>query len=282
MGSQSQHEAQVSAHSALEAQFVEAIAVWCKATQGGVSLRAALRKIGPLFGAEICAISRIDYHSAAGRERVISHDRGTNYSEEAGPIAVSFATAVCGRYLPTAKPGTVWIGDRSDVEENPRLASVARHRRLAATLIIPIEQSSHATDALELHFVQPIEDHARRWFETMGTIIANAWRERPNGLLSEGMLEARNGREPAVSTAVDFLAIENPCRLSRAEFRVCLLLSRGLNNDALREELSIGLSTLRTHLRNIYAKTGTASQAELVHRLLSGPRDAARSGRHVA
>ncbi|TNC63599.1 helix-turn-helix transcriptional regulator [Rubellimicrobium roseum] len=60
------------------------------------------------------------------------------------------------------------------------------------------------------------------------------------------------------------LSVSNPARLSRAEFRVCVLLSKGLNTSSVCSELSISISTLRTHLRNIFAKTKVTSMAELL------------------
>lgn len=42
------------------------------------------------------------------------------------------------------------------------------------------------------------------------------------------------------------------------------MLVRGDDNDAIRTELFITNNTLRTHLRNLYRKTGTHSREELV------------------
>lgn len=60
------------------------------------------------------------------------------------------------------------------------------------------------------------------------------------------------------------LSDSNPVRLSRAEFRLCHLLSTGLGLKSVQAELGITDSTFRTHLRNVYDKTGTRSEAELV------------------
>lgn len=65
------------------------------------------------------------------------------------------------------------------------------------------------------------------------------------------------------------LSFGNPARLSRAEFRLCTLLAAGLSTKQVREELGISQSTLRSHLRQIHAKTGTATLADLLYRLLA-------------
>ena len=63
---------------------------------------------------------------------------------------------------------------------------------------------------------------------------------------------------------------ENPQRLSRSEFRVCLMLSTGLQVDGISQKLGLTRPTVRTHLRAILAKTGLTSVADLVCELAQG------------
>jgi len=77
-------------------------------------------------------------------------------------------------------------------------------------------------------------------------------------------------RTPNVAT---ILSCDNPARLSRAEFRLCVFLSRGYSNESARRELGISDSTLRTHLRSVYQKTGASSLPELLYQLLSKASD---------
>lgn len=63
---------------------------------------------------------------------------------------------------------------------------------------------------------------------------------------------------------------ENPRRLSRSEFRVCLMLSTGLQVDGISQKLGLTRPTVRTHLRAVLAKTGFSSVAELVLSLAQG------------
>ena len=65
------------------------------------------------------------------------------------------------------------------------------------------------------------------------------------------------------------LSADNPARLSRSEYRVCLLLRHGQSPDQMLAELGIKESTLRTHLSNLYAKTGARNLAELTFQLVS-------------
>lgn len=52
--------------------------------------------------------------------------------------------------------------------------------------------------------------------------------------------------------------------LSRQERAIALMLVRGDDNEAIKDELVIATNTLRTHLRNLYKKTGSHSREELV------------------
>ncbi|WP_162610971.1 helix-turn-helix transcriptional regulator, partial [Gordonibacter sp. An230] len=57
--------------------------------------------------------------------------------------------------------------------------------------------------------------------------------------------------------------------LSKREEEIAALVARGRNNAVIRERLCITESTLRTHLRNIYAKMLVHSRQELVDVVLS-------------
>lgn len=67
--------------------------------------------------------------------------------------------------------------------------------------------------------------------------------------------------------------MENPARLSRAEFRVCMTLDRHGQIDAAARDLGLSESTIRSHLHGIFAKTGCPSLADLLRRL-AAPREA--------
>ena len=57
--------------------------------------------------------------------------------------------------------------------------------------------------------------------------------------------------------------------LSGSELRVLLAMSPGLSVKAAAEILGIGDTTAKTHLQNIYAKTGTSKQTELMNLFMS-------------
>src|SRR5437764_12705578 len=65
-----------------------------------------------------------------------------------------------------------------------------------------------------------------------------------------------------------------PELLTPREADVLELLQQGLSNKQIAQELSIGIETVRTHTRNIYAKLGISTRRDLARFTQSGRRAA--------
>lgn len=76
----------------------------------------------------------------------------------------------------------------------------------------------------------------------------------------------RAGAPP--SRSVQVRSLEERYGLTHAEARVAARLGRGLAVKEIAAELHVGVETVRTHLKRVYAKTGTRRQAELVRLVL--------------
>jgi DNA-binding CsgD family transcriptional regulator len=112
---------------------------------------------------------------------------------------------------------------------------------------------------------------------SLAPVLSETWRNRAQGLFTENLLHrAEVHRAPQGGKAI--LSTDNPARLSRAEYRVGLMLSRGLSTDEVKSALNIRESTLRTHLGNLYAKTHAQSLSELVYLLVSASPMARQGG----
>ena len=68
----------------------------------------------------------------------------------------------------------------------------------------------------------------------------------------------------AISTFSEDASLLASFGLSLREREIALLLLDGLSNDDLVSRLTISPNTLKTHLRHIYQKTGTANRRELI------------------
>jgi len=58
--------------------------------------------------------------------------------------------------------------------------------------------------------------------------------------------------------------------LTPAEAKVAALIARGRSGRQAADELEVSYNTLKTHLKRIFAKTGTRSQGELIRLLVAG------------
>ena len=249
---------------AMEAGMIGAIAQWCECLHGSDPLLMSLEFIGNGLGAQAVALAR---HGRLGQEgRVLSWDGG-GADVRGGPVERSYARAVIGEYFDKARPGTLWFRSMIDDTQAPELAALHRRRHLHELVVIPLETSERGIDLLELHFEDPLRNYQHALLNILAPVLTRTWKNRARGLFTEALL--RVGPRPQEVPAAPILSIDNPARLSRAEYRVCLFLSRGLTMDELKAELGICESTLRTHLSNLYAKTGTANAAELIYQLVS-------------
>lgn len=95
--------------------------------------------------------------------------------------------------------------------------------------------------------------------------LAEAWTLRAPGLITRLTLSNVRSRAGATQAAASsILSSNNPCGLSRAEQRVCQLLVAGKKAKDIGETLRLSVPTVRTHLRNIYSKTQTRGQVDLI------------------
>ena len=249
---------------AQEASFASAVSLWCDGLREGGSIVEGLGALSGAFEARRAALTRISRDKRTTRAVIWdAHDRE--------PGSRTFADTVLGTYAFSARAGSVWpsamVASGAGGEALSRFHAA---RGLREAVIVPIAVGPRAVDCLELHFDVPVETRYAA-LNMMADVLVRSWARRAPGRFLEELL--RTGRtERPWHGEDDLLSAANPAGLSRAEYRICMMLSRGLSGCALARELDIQPTTLRTHLRNIYAKTGTGGQAELVVLLLSGRR----------
>jgi DNA-binding CsgD family transcriptional regulator/PAS domain-containing protein len=77
--------------------------------------------------------------------------------------------------------------------------------------------------------------------------------------------------DPERPTDIDPRRLTRLYGLSRAEARVAVLLAKGLRLEQVAEALDLTYETVRKHVKQIFGKTSTDRQAELVRTLTLGP-----------
>lgn len=77
--------------------------------------------------------------------------------------------------------------------------------------------------------------------------------------------------DPELRIAASVERIASYLSVTEREAEIATLLYGGYNLAAIAKRLRISVQTVRTHLKSIYSKTDTHSQAELVRRIAIGP-----------
>lgn len=249
----------------LGTDIISAITLWCDAVQGRGPLRIALTELARSLGAGAAALSRVP-HDAAQAPGLLSVV--LDQKRKALPLERSFARDLFGRYFGKTQLGSTWCA--SMISDNPEALSSPFQRRMGfhELVVVPLADTGRAVDCLEFHFQDRAKMDQQALLNMISMNVATTWQNRSPGLFTDSLLERHQARAaPASDTPI--LSYENPARLSRMEFRVCVYLNRGYSLRHVREELQIGESTLRTHMRNIYAKTGSEGLSDLLYQILS-------------
>ncbi|MBV1902477.1 MAG: helix-turn-helix transcriptional regulator [Marinosulfonomonas sp.] len=252
---------------------MDAIASWCEALYGTVSLEQAVANLVQGLGAEAGMLVRTNMNENRAI-RVATHD--AKILTTGLPLSATFADGQFGAHLKKPRTATIWLGsnhaERSVVTPDPALGNWQAGRGMKEFAVLILASGPITRDHIELHFRQPLAPPAQTTLSTVLPSMARTWASRQVGLITRTVINHRlpSPSDMRVAPAKPPLAIGNPAHLSRAEFRVCLLLSRGLSVAGVCSELSLAETTVRSHLRNIYAKTETSSLAELIFCLI-GP-----------
>ncbi|AZB57755.1 helix-turn-helix transcriptional regulator [Cereibacter sphaeroides] len=237
----------------------DAIAEVGEALQGRQTLAEALASLVRSVGAECGMIVRS--RPDGTQQRVAVHDE--RRGEPVRPLVSAYAAGQFGAALDRARPGSLWLG--SSAAGDGALADWQGARRMREFAVLMLAASSSGRDHVELHFRRALSAELLAAVEAVLPALAQAWARRQAGIVSRAISTHRTRANLTAGRPI--LSEANPAQLSRAEFRVCLLLSRGLSVEGVAGELRLARSTVRSHLRSIYSKTGTSALAELVFRL---------------
>lgn len=66
---------------------------------------------------------------------------------------------------------------------------------------------------------------------------------------------------------IDSISLSSRYGLTRRETEVILLVAKGYNNQEISDDLYIGVSTVKTHISNIYSKLAVSSRTEMLKKL---------------
>ncbi|MDE0589529.1 LuxR C-terminal-related transcriptional regulator [Halocynthiibacter sp. C4] len=250
-----------------DVDMIGAIAHWCECLQGRNDLNSALKLLAESLNAKAVALARVSRDGSSPTKSVLYDSPDSKSTRH--PLTRSYARALIGDYLLRTKVGAIWFKTLIDTESENALTEFHRNRGLNEMVVIPLEVHGKTIDVLEVHFAHRLDAGLHAILNILTPTFTETWKNRAPGLVTRSMLHRVTQKEPVGQGGLPIMSLENPAHLSRAEYRVCLLLCKGLSNGRICNELSICDSTLRTHLRNIYLKANMSSQAELTHNLLT-------------
>ncbi len=245
--------------------MIGAIAGWCEALHGKSPLLRGLQLLGSGIDAEAVAVVR--YMRVAG----LTGARWPGTAPRTTCGAAGSSAAMPGRcWVATSKPPVrAACGFRTMLDDvSPDLRDFQSARLLRELVVIPLQADERFVDTIELHFADRLRSFQQHLLNSLAPVLSQTWKNRAQGLFTEAVLRRSEQQRETLSQA-PILSSDNPARLSRAEYRVGLMLSRGMSAEEVREALNIRDSTLRTHLGNLYAKTRASNLSELVFLLVS-------------
>lgn len=250
--------------------WLEFISDWGEACRGQISLDRALSVLAVAVGAEAAMLVRVSGAEEL-ESRVAIGDRRVN---AAVPLRESFAVAGLGEHFGSARVGTIWLQREGELNETPELLNFQSRSRFQELAVLVLA-AGNTHDVIELHFRKPLSAGRKAVLTGMLSVLARSWSSRKIGLVTRATRSQVRAAPKTRLAARDLLSPSNPAGLSRAEFRVCLLLARGLAVQSVCRDLALSESTVRSHLRNIYAKSETSNMPELVYLLMSPNRSEA-------
>jgi DNA-binding CsgD family transcriptional regulator len=103
----------------------------------------------------------------------------------------------------------------------------------------------------------------------IASVLPLQWRESRNPLSPLPGAAAVIVQNPADPPLLPDDAFGDLYGLTLAERRVLRTVAQGLGPQDAADALGVSLTTIRTHLQNLFAKTGTARQADLVRLLIT-------------
>lgn len=246
--------------------MIETVVLWCDALNGRAPLRRALSQVAISVNADVALVSKTST-DANGITRLVAAD--TRHNQSASPVDRSFAHALLKEYVSKAKIGSVWSSRGMDDGPGDDLREFQSRNRLSELVVIPLSADHKELYFLELHFGKPKDGSQQAALNMLTGSLAQTWQSRSAGVFSASLPNIHKQKPANAKSDKPIMSFENPARLSRAEYRVCVQLNRGLSLVEVQKELQIGEATLRTHLRNIYAKTNTSGLPQLLYALLA-------------
>lgn len=148
----------------------------------------------------------------------------------------------------------------SGPEENGAVARLQRRFGVLLVVFAPVSTLLYLLIDLIPVEARPYLSFDFVFFPIWGVIVLSVFIEylaRPSAFLEEGEVSS---------------AFRSAFGITQRESEVVSLISQGLSNQEIADRLHVSLATVRTHIYNVFQKTGAGSRVDLL-RLASGFRE---------
>ena len=259
------------APSGRASDLTDAALLWTESLHGALPLRDALASVSAATAAASAMIYRWCVRTRRARI-VATFTRDARDGVE--PLQKPFGPDLIPVELHRARAGTVWrLEDaRDDPARDAGLFRIQKDKRFADIVAIPLGQVGDQVDVLELCLDRSAASHLLVALADFARLLTFAWNRRPRGRIAQLLSVTPQGNRPLRTTNATPqtpLSVGNPWRLTPTEMRICHLIQQGHDPANLTALVGVADSTIRTHLRSIYAKSGVSGQVGLLRRLLS-------------
>lgn len=222
-----------------------------------------------IFTRQVGAYNVALYRLDAGKVRPIATKADAYATHTPELSSGALARYLFDTRLEALTPGSIWR--LKDMRRENGFAYTApalewdQRPEICEVALIVLETSGDQIDIIEMIFDTPPRPSPDLPVSIITQAMADGWSMRAPGLIARVIRTyGRNRSGRSVVRSGNFLSNSNPSGLSRAEQRVCQLLAVGTKAKDIAESLGVSIPTVRSHLRNIYAKTGTSGQIELI------------------
>jgi DNA-binding CsgD family transcriptional regulator len=254
--------------------MLDGIAGWCGGLHGSMPLNETLAALAVGCGATAAGLAR--HLRGEHIPRTVALFDNRQLSDDVAVLKRPLARDAMGYMYTKSKSATVWfMTDLLDDDawvSTQTLMNWRLSREIAEIVVISLGGTQNR-DFVEFHFDNPLKHSEKLEFEALTPTIVRSWAGRKKGLVAGSLMGGRKAPRYASDVKKTWLepilSVANPAGLSRSEFRVCLMLSKGLTVRGVEAELGTSEATVRSHLRSIYAKTDVNGMAELLYLILS-------------
>ena len=255
--------------SAVLVSIFKPVSIFANALRGAESLEVGLHELASAVGARSALLSRKRKDDQMAR--VVAKFQLSNFGM--GTLTRPFCDNVLEVNPWALRAGAcIFKSSMDDLSESSRTI-IGRWYQASGcrdTLVMVLEVDKNHVDRIEMHFDHIADRKTVSLCEEIAHALPLFYKSRAPQVIEDAI--QRNlmpGNSSRASAGMAILSEHNPYHLTRSEYRICHVISRGVSYKALPEKLDISPHTVRSHLRNIYGKTDIGDFYELSHRLVS-------------